>query len=296
MCASVSAVVVNWNLKETTCHALQSLEHLDLPCRLIVVDNGSDDGSVAYLASRFPQAVIISLPANVGFAAACNQAIRQALQAPDCDFVLLLNNDATLSPSALSELVRAAQRHPEAGIFGPKIYYQDPPRRIWYAGARRRRGVLAAADTGRGQMDQGQFSRERRVDYVFGAAMLMRRSVFDRIGLLDERYFLYLEDLDFCLRAQAAGFALWFVPEATAWHSVSASTAQQRYVRKYHQAKSTVYFHRKHTPPRYLLPVLAFWFLVFLRTLAQELPRREAASVSPYWRGMVAGVKEYWRA
>jgi GT2 family glycosyltransferase len=152
--------------------------------------------------------------------------------------------------------------------------------------------VFAATDTGRGQVDRGQFNTLREVDYVFGAAMLIRRSVFERIGLFDERFFLYLEDLDFCLRAQSAGFSLLFVPDAHVWHSGSASTAHNPAARNYHLVKSTVGFLRKHTPSMLIVPVLSFWMLVYLRAILSDVARGDVEAIRAYWSGLINGLAE----
>ena len=287
----VTVVVINWRLKEDTCRCLHSLAQLDRPYRIIVVDNGSGDGSADAIALRYPSVALIRLDENGGFAAACNRAISVALEDPQCEFVFLLNNDAVVNPHTLSALLDAAQAHPQAGIFGPKVYTTGRQGEIWYAGARCRRVVLAAADTGRGQIDHGQFNALREVDYVFGAAMLIRRSCFERIGLFDARFFLYLEDLDFCLRAHAQGFAALFVPGAHVWHRGGASTAGDPLTRRYHLARSTVQFLRKHVPRRQKALVLLFWLAVLLKTLASDVLRGEAwAGVSAYVAGMWHGV------
>jgi GT2 family glycosyltransferase len=288
----VTTIVVNWRLKEETLHCLRTLESLDLPGRVIVVDNGSGDGSVECIARHFPQVELIALPSNVGFGAACNRAITRALEDTGCEYVFLLNNDAGVHSDVLSTLVGAAQAHPDAGILGPKVYYQDEPDKIWYAGARRRWGVLAAADTGRDQVDRGQFDTLREVDYVFGAAMLIRRSVFERIGLFDERFFLYLEDMDFCLRAQEAGFSLLFVPQAHVWHKGSASTANHGGMRKYHFVRSTVQFVRKHTPLALSLLAFVFWMLVLFRFIITDLACGNVAMLRSYWSGLTNGLAE----
>jgi GT2 family glycosyltransferase len=288
----VTVIVVNWNLREKTHRCLLSLAQIDQPCRIIVVDNGSNDGSVEQIASHFPQSDLITLSTNVGFAAACNRGIDRALEDRSCEFVFILNNDAVVHPQALNELTRAALKHTEAGILGPKTYFRDEPNRIWHAGARRRWGVLAAADTGCGQVDRGQFDMLREVDYVFGTAMLIRRSVFERVGLFDERFFLYLEDLDLCLRAQAGGFSLVFVPKAHVWHEGSASTAHNRGMRKYHLVRSSVFFLRKHATPISSLPVLVFWSLVSGRAMLAEIVHGDLAALRFYWRGFVDGLLE----
>lgn len=297
--AQVVIIVVNWKLKNDTLRCLKSLEGLDLPDaishRVIVVDNGSGDGSAKCIADAYPESELISLSTNVGFGAACNVAIRQIMWDGDDDYVFLLNNDASVHPKVLAELVQAAEAHPEAGILGPKIYYQDDPRTIWYAGARKRWGVLAAVDTGRGQVDRGQFGARREVDYVFGAGMLIRCSVFERIGLFDERFFLYLEDMDFCLRAQAAGFSLLFVPQAHVWHKGAASTANHNGFRKYHFVRSTIHFARKHNTWAMMPYTAAFWALVLLRFVVVDLTRGNLSAVRSYWSGLVNGFTEVRR-
>jgi GT2 family glycosyltransferase len=289
---NVTTVVVNWNLKEETLNCLQSLTRLDHPCKTIVVDNGSSDGSAKYIAHHFPQIELITLPSNVGFGTACNRAITQALKDTVCEYIFLLNNDAVTHPNTLSELMKVALSHPEVGIFGPKVYYRNDPDRIWYAGARRHWGLLVATDTGRGQIDRGQFNTLREVDYVFGAAMLIGRAVFERIGLFDEKFFLYLEDLDFCLRAQATGFSLLFVPQARVWHKGSASTNHNKAIRRYHLARSTTYFLKKHTSSSLLLPALIFWILVYLRTVIADMRQGELGIIRGCWSGLIDGLTE----
>jgi len=210
--------------------------------------------------------------------------------------VFLLNNDAVAHSCALTELVRVAEVHPEVGIVGAKIYHQDKPRTIWYAGARRRWGVLAAAGTSNGQLDRGQFDILHEVDYVFGAAMLVRRTVFETIGLLDEGFFLYLEDMDFCLRAQRAGYSLVFAPLAHVWHIGSASTIGNSGMRKYHLARSTVRFVRKHTSLAVMPLALGFWMLVLLRFVATDLVCGNLADIRSCWLGLVSGRAEARRA
>ena len=288
----VSVVVINWRLKEETARCLESLRKSDYPCNVVLVDNGSGDGSVAYLTKRFPHVKVIDLPDNLGFGAACNKAIAFILEETDSEYILLLNNDATIQADALAKLVNAAEANPEAGILGPKIYSNELPGHIWYAGARRRKVVLAAVDTGRGRRDRGQFDTRLEVDYVFGAAMFIRRCVFEQVGLFDKRFFLYLEDLDYCLRAQQAGFSLLFVPQAHIHHIGSASTNCRRSARRYHHARSTVIFLIKHIPPVYMLPVIGFWALVLIKTIALDLLRGETVPWRAYGSGVANGLRK----
>jgi hypothetical protein len=284
-------ILVNWKLKQQTARCLDSLACLPEPHRILVVDNGSHDGSVEYFHAHYPQVSVLPLPENLGFGAACNRAIQSVWADRSWAYILLVNNDATLHPAALGHLLQAAQEHPQAGIFGPKMYYAAAPERLWYAGARRRWGVLAAADTGRGQVDRGQFDQRTHIDFVFGAGMFIRRAVLETVGLFDERFFLYLEDLDLCLRAQKTGFGLRFVPQARLWHQVSASTEALPDWRKYHQARSTVLFLLKHTSLPLAFPVLGYWLGVFLRFALRETLQGDLTSLRMYLSGMLHGLR-----
>jgi GT2 family glycosyltransferase len=288
--ARIIAIVVNWKLKEATLECVQSLAQLDVPCHIIVVDNGSNDGSVNYILQHCSQVEVIALPSNDGFAVACNHAMNRALSEAACEYVLLLNSDAIIHPHALSILLFAAHEHPSAGILGPKIYYRDRPNVIWYAGARRQPWSLLATSTGRGCVDRGQYQQVCSVDYVFGAAMLIRRQVLEQIGIFDERFFLYLEDLDFCLRAQAASFKLLFVPDANVWHTGSASTANDRGWRRYHMARSCVGFVRKYAPTPFIIPLLIVWILAFLDRIIGDLKEVRPCVVHQYWLGLLSGM------
>ena len=291
MNADITSIVINWNLKKETTCCLASLEKSTITCRTILVDNGSIDGSPKELCAQFPDIDLIQLPTNIGFGPACNLAIQRALQDPVCEYIFLLNNDARIHPTTLETLQRSASEYPQAGIFGPIVYDQGIPARIWFAGAHRRYGVLAANTAHRGKIDRGQFSTSV-VDYVFGAAMFIRRQVFENVGFFDERFFLYLEDLDFCLRAQSAGFSLVFIPKARVWHIGSASTSHNLALRRYHHIHSSILFLKKHALRLSLLPALIYWFLVLLRMVFYDFISGDLSLLASYSSALRHGVRE----
>jgi GT2 family glycosyltransferase len=291
----VTVIIANWNLKRSTAECIQSIGQLDVPTRILIVDNGSVDGSVSYLTDRFSEIELLALDENLGFGAACNLAIERALDDPACEFVFLLNNDAVIHPHALHQMLRVAESEPQVGILGPKIYDSRRRNILWYAGARCRPWVLASVDTGRGEVDCGQYDRRTDVDFVFGAAMLIRRSVIEDVGMFDPRFFLYLEDMDLCLRAKRYGYRIRFVPEAHVWHQGSASTASRCTFRRYHQARSTLLFLQKHMSFAYFMPVLVFWFLVAMRAVFLELWQGNTEVAYSYWLGFVHGLSEVRR-
>jgi GT2 family glycosyltransferase len=290
--ANITTIIINWNLKGMTARCLDSLAESSVSARTIIVDNGSEDGSVQYLRTRYPHTTVIALAYNHGFGSACNIAIQHALQDPECEYIFLLNNDAIVERQALEQLLEAGEAQPQAGIFGPKIYNLPNSDTIWYGGAHRRRGVLAAKVAGRGEVDRGQFDQVDEVDYIFGAGMFIRREVIDRIGLFDERYFIYLEDLDLCMRAQQAGFQLRFVPQAQLWHIGSASTAEKMAMRRYHHVRSTILFLRKHITRVWMLPAALFWTSVFLKLLCRDLLKSDGDLITSYFTPLISIIKD----
>ncbi len=211
-----AAIVLNWNQTELTLACLRSLYAMErLPDDVIIVDNGSRPESLAPIAAEFPQATLIRNGRNLGFAGGNNVGIRHAL-ASGAGAVLLLNNDAEAAPDLLRVLVGWAETDARIGVVGPIIYYGDDRQRVWFAGG------LVERDTGRGRSLEtwdGDLS-PKRVDWISGCALLIKRQVIEQIGFLDERMFAYYEDIDWCARAHEAGYQVWLAPQARVWHKI----------------------------------------------------------------------------
>lgn len=224
----IFVVVVNWNRADETIECVRSLQGLAYSnYEVLVVDNASVDGSATTLAAAFPDLPIVRNATNLGYAEGNNVGIRYALSR-EADYVLLLNNDTVVDKDLLHELVRAATRCPGAGLVGPKIYdYQDPTK-VWFAGASINWSSGDSPHLGLGEQDVGQFNGVLEVDRLSGCAMMVDREVFQRVGLLDPRYFLYYEDVDLCVRAAKAGFTSYCVQTAKVWHKESSSTNANR--------------------------------------------------------------------
>lgn len=220
--AAVAVVVVNWNGAETTGRCLHSLLALRGPLpRVIVVDNGSTDGSPGLLAREFPQVEVAALPANLGYAAACNVGIERARRA-DVRYVWLLNNDTVIEPDALAALVAAAERRHAPAIFAPKILTGGASERIWSAGGALRWPWLERVMLGR-DAPADACAEPRELAWATGCSLFVPIEVCEMAGPMDERYFLYLEDVDWCLTARRHGVPVWFVPDARISHVVSGS-------------------------------------------------------------------------
>jgi len=253
---------------------------------VILVDNGSTDGTARAVEAWFPDTEILSLPDNLGFAAGCNVGLRRALES-GADYVLLVNNAAVVAPDMLEPLVSVAETRPDAGLLGPVIYYFDRPDGVWSAGYRQRPVTLSAQPPA-GRPEDG---RPYEVDRLYGAGLLIRRAVLDDVGLFDERFFMYYEDADLCRRVQEAGYRLLVIPAARMWHKVSASTGEGSPAQKYHLARGSVLFFAKHTPLP-LLPVIIVYRLgVALKQIALAARRRRWRVISAYLRGLWDGLR-----
>ncbi len=249
MSAGLWTIVLNWNQRDLTAACLRSLAgSVAADHHVVVVDNGSTDGSAEALRAEFPWAELILNGANLGFAEGNNVGIRRAL-AGGADLVWLLNNDTEVAPDCVAALLAAAGAHPEYALFAPKILFHDAPRTLWYAGGEvRLRRPAGTAHTGMLEADGPTYDRERRISFVTGCAFLIRRGAIEAIGELDAGLFIYCEDLDWSVKAQRRGLASLFVPGARVWHKVSRSyaSADGRVVQTYLAARSRFIVQRRH--------------------------------------------------
>ena len=225
---SLTVVVLSWNGLSLTRDTLRSLEACQVPgdwrLRVLVVDNASSDGSPQMVRDEFPGVELLALPENRRFAGGNNEGLRRALDA-GADAVMLLNNDVVADPKMIAKLLAALDEQPDAGAAAPLIYFAPPSDRIWYGGGRCRPWLAHSSHRGLRERDRGQYRSIEDTGYLTGCCLLARAEAWRKVGLLDERYFIYAEDADWSLRARAAGFRLLFVPTARLWHRVSASSA-----------------------------------------------------------------------
>jgi GT2 family glycosyltransferase len=230
----VFTVILNWNSIADTRECLSSLQKADYENnRIVVVDNGSEEAEGAALNAEFGDRIhLIESPGNLGFAGGANIGIRHALK-QGADYVLLLNNDTTVEPGFLSALVRGMAAREDAAAVCPKAYYYDAPEVIYSAGGSVNRWLGTARQVGNGQIDRGQFDEIAERGYADGVCILMSRQAIESVGLLDEDYFAYWEETDWCARARENGLRCYYVPDARIWHKaarVQSPTNQYRFI------------------------------------------------------------------
>jgi len=252
----VSVIVVNWNGKGRVEACVESCRRLSYPnYEVIVVDNGSTDGSAEIVEVSFPDVHLIRIGRNIGFARASNKGILAAKG----EYIAILANDIRVDSMWLSCLLNELVKSSDSGggcvgVAGGLIYFQDAPELIWGGG-----GFIDWLTGSMWHPHAYEKSVEiaSDVDFVSGGATLIKREVFDRIGLLDEDYYLYSEDVDFCVQARRAGFNVRSVPGAKSWHMtpIQQTWSQRGY---YLGVCSRIRFYFKNSPFRYMFPTLIF--------------------------------------
>jgi GT2 family glycosyltransferase len=248
----VAVVVLAHNGRKDTMDCFASLERCDRrSATLILVDNASRDGTVEAVSERYPSVHILKQDDNLGFAEGNNVGIRHALEL-GADYVFLLNNDATVAADSLDRCVAAAEQLPDAGATCPLVYFAEPPTLVWYAGATfDPRRAHSGRMLGYRETDRGQFAATAETDRVAGAAVLFPRRALELVGMLDPALFFLYEDVDWSLRARALGLRLYVVPEAKAWHRVSATAGREHSALiAYYDTRNHLAVCRRHAPMR----------------------------------------------
>lgn len=219
---SIGVILINYDNEFYTIPCIESLCESTYPnLDIIVVDNGSAPQSISAIRTAYPDVTYIELGENRGFTGGNNAGIRYALDQGD-DYIILLNNDTIVAPDMFDILIGVMEKDPEIGVTGPMIYYHDHPEIIW--------SVAGAIDwqhgrsfmVGLNETDHGQFGDlPREADFVTGCALLVRREVWEKVGLLDDEFFIYYEETEWCVRAGRAGYKICYVPNAKMWHKIS---------------------------------------------------------------------------
>jgi hypothetical protein len=274
----VFVVILNWNRTEDTLQCLKSVKSLkkgDYIAKVAVIDNGSDPKLFSELKRNvtklnFPPNILrlIRNEKNLGFAAGNNVGIEYSLK-NEADYILILNNDTVVDTNLINSFLEAGLRYPDGGIFSPKIYFAPGfefhknayhpsaiGKVIWSAGGEIDWKNVYGKNRGVDEVDRGQYDSGREIDYATGACMFVRSEVFEKIGLFDEKYFMYKEDEDFSLRAKKAGFKVVYTPSSYLWHKVARSSAIGSELNDYFIARNRMLFGMQYAKVRTKLALL----------------------------------------
>lgn len=284
----VHTIILNWNCWEDTLDCLASLEKLDYPnYEVVVVDNGSTDGSEERIREAYTGVTVLQTSANLGFAGGNNVGIEYALE-QGAEYVWLLNNDTVVDSEALKTLVVEVRSAGDIGMVGSKIYCYEPPNLLWFAGGEISRLTIKTKHIGMNERDDGRWNEPRDVDYASACSLLVSEKVLRSVGLMDARFFLYFEETDWATRAREKGWRVRYQPSSKVWHKVSRSTKLNSPGMIFYFCKSSVLYARKHALFR-----LPFMLLVLARHhVLPFVVRGKLATAAAGLRGAKAGLIE----
>ncbi|MBU1000667.1 glycosyltransferase [Patescibacteria group bacterium] len=261
----IAIVTVNYNGKKDTLEFLESLRKLNVAdpffgngnCELkvVIVDNASSDGSVFAIHQSFPKVDVLQTGGNLGFSGGYNKGLDYA-NIWGADYFLLINNDSLIKdPNLIVELVKTAESDPKIGLVSPKIYFaagfefhkqrygeKDSGKVIWYGGGRFDWDNIGSIHRGIDEVDKGQYDKTEEMEIISGACVLIKKEVIEKIGMFDEKYFLYFEDSDFVKRARNSGFKTFYSGQAAIYHKVSRSTGIGSKITDYYHTRNRLIF------------------------------------------------------
>lgn len=276
----VSVIMPNWNGKDDTLECLDSLRQLNYAkdrMEIIIVDNGSEDGSQEAIRNKYQEMrddgywrlLLLENGKNLGAPAAYNRGIRAAN--PDYDYILKIDNDVIFDEECLRELVKTAEEDEKIGIVGGKVYFFEDKTLIQSAGGKIGIWRGRIPTIGYKEKDVGQYDKLQEVDWVCGALMLLKRKVINKIGLLDDRYFVYYDETDWAIRAKRVGFKIIYVPHAKIWHKLSVAVKKVKDFGMYYMTRNRIIFQRKFCNNiQYIFFNLYFWCREFPVRMVKE--------------------------
>jgi len=254
----VYILILNWSRWQDTLACLASIDLLVYPnYKVVVIDNGSSDGSESFLRLNRPDLEIIQTGTNLGFAGGFNVGIAESLKR-DASLIWILNNDTQVEPTSLSALVDVMQSLPDSGVVSPLIFYQEVRDKVWFGMGRLKfwRGAVKNSTLAPEGMDPVP------MNFISGCAMLVKAEVFDNCGLLREDYFLNVEDWEFSWRVQQAGFSLYLVPGSMIYHKVGLSkNGAQSFIDYYYFVRNRLFFIKDCLPWYFKLTAFSVFFL-----------------------------------
>ncbi|MCR4263912.1 MAG: glycosyltransferase family 2 protein [Candidatus Roizmanbacteria bacterium] len=274
---TVGILLINFNSWQETKACLESLSRVvsqRVELKILVVDNASES-DVSRPISDFRKkhknipVLFIQNKENLGFAGGNNVGIKELLK-ENVDYVMLLNNDTIVASNFIDPLIELFETEPNAGIATPKIYFasgyefhrdrykeSEKGKVIWYAGGIIDWDNVYASHRGVDEVDIGRYNTAKKTAFISGCCMMIKKDVFEKVGHLDERYFMYLEDVDFCRRAKQEGYKLWYVPQSIIWHKNAQSSGKPGSdIHVYYQTRNRLLFGFQYAPLRTKLALL----------------------------------------
>ncbi|MGB0930171.1 MAG: glycosyltransferase family 2 protein [Chitinophagales bacterium] len=282
----VSIITINYNQTQATYELLQSIKEISYSnFEVIVVDNASKENPKPLINALFPEVTVILSDKNLGFAGGNNLGVAAAKG----DYLFFVNNDTELTKTVIEQLLAMFDKVPKLGMVSPKICYYDEPNRIQYVGFTRMNPYTARNTTiGEHELDEGQYSKPVPTPYAHGAAMMVKREVTEKVGLMAENFFLYYEELDWCERIRKGGYEIYVEPNALIYHKESLSVGKLSALKTYYITRNRILFMRRHASNlQWLAFVLFLAFVTIPKNLLSYTVNRDFKHIKAFVKGIV---------
>ena len=288
----VFIIILNWNGKKDTLECLGSLKKIDYTnYRIVLIDNGSKDDSVSLIKKNFPDIKIIQNKKNLGWVGGNNIGIKYALE-KNAGYILLLNNDIVVDRKFISEMIKIAKNDKKIGIVSSKSYFYSNPNVLQYTTLRFNFKKGQSILEGYRQEDKGQFDNPQEMDFCGGACILVKREIFNKIGLLDKTYSLYFGDTDLGIRTRRAGYKIVFCPKAKIWHKISMSIGGNSSPEKeYLMNRNKIIFMKKYSSGKQFAVFLLYLFFESMLTSLIFVKKGKFDLLKSKLRGFFEGIK-----
>ena len=301
MSKKVAVILINWNsydLTRDTLNSLQKVTYMDLD--VIVVDNGSTDGSGDRLEAEFPEVIMIKSSSNTGFTGGNNLGFQYAL-AQGYTYAMMLNNDVEVAPDFLAPLIGKKQSDEHIGAVQPLIYFHHDKNLIWNAGTKYNPwlGICSTIDYNKRDDTHAATQQPKRIDWITGCAFMIRASVLQKIGLLKEAFFIYYEDVDLSFRIKNAGYDLGYAPASVIYHIAGMShksskkTAEGYVSPKVHylNARNHIWLLKKYTNLLHAPTVILYQSIYYLSVTGYFIIRGRWQKIKALYKGIGEGLK-----
>jgi GT2 family glycosyltransferase len=286
---NVSVILLNWNQYELTAACIRSLQKCTYPnIEIIVIDQASGDGSADLIGRNFPDAVLIRNKENTGFTGGNNQGMAAATG----DYFLLLNNDTVVHPSFLEPMVNALEADATAAAASPLIRFYSAPSFIQYAGGPATIDLIRGRNTWRGSKTTipHPYTEVEQTTAAHGAAFMIKRSVVEKIGMLDEKLFIYYEEYDWSIRIRNAGYSILFVPQSEILHKESMTLTKDSPFRTRLMARNRLWLSRKYLPVyQHIIAIAYVWCCSLPLNITRYAVRRKFGLAKALFVGSVEG-------
>lgn len=284
----LSFITVCYNGIADTCALIESIHKIihSVSYEIIVVDNASQKDEATIIKAHYPTVITLRSQQNLGFSGGNNMGLEIA----QGRYLFFINNDTYFESDGIQALIDRLESNLQIGAVSPKIRFAFPPQHIQFAGYTQLSSITMRNEPiGMGHPDDGSFETPHPSPYLHGAAMLIKREVIDRTGLMPDIYFLYYEELDWCTAMTRAGYTLWYEPHCTVFHKESQSTGQQSPLRTFYLTRNRLlYAWRNFTGMRCLLSILYQMTIVAGKNSLVYLLKHRVDLASAVWKGVFA--------